>query len=187
MFDRFKGLGVILLVSCVVECGGNSDGAVTSLPPMTKLMTLTAAQKTQLCNGILSYDAKNVSTADTCKLQGIATALFVLGSDSTLTDADLQSACSQTVTACNAAPIEAGTCPIADTSTCSADATIADVSMCIADDATAVNAAIAAYPACSMVTKAWLQANSTTINGGPAVPASCSALIAKCPNIMAAQ
>ena len=63
-----------------------------------------------------------------------------------------------------------------------ADATVADLTKCISDDTAALKSLIASLPACSALTKAWITANANTLGG--AAPASCTALDAKCPDIM---
>ena len=100
----------------------------TNLPPATKLMSLTPAQQTGIWMHLNNYSLHALSQASFCKYAGIATAAFLLASDSSTTDATLQSACSQTVTECNASPPDTSgsTCDFTGVSTCSADATIAD-------------------------------------------------------------
>jgi hypothetical protein len=155
----------------------------TNLPPATKLMSLTPAQQTQICNDVNNYSVHALSQASFCKYAGVATAAFVLTSDSSVTDATLQSACSQAVTECNASPPDTSgsTCDFTGVSTCSADATIADFNACISDQVSAENAAFASLPACSAVTKTWLNSNSSA--GTITAPASCVSLSAKCPDV----
>jgi hypothetical protein len=183
MLNRVKALGATLLVSGIIGCGGSSGGgSVTGLPASTGLMTLTPAQKTQLCNDVSAYVSRNISDADGCKLSGLIVALIAVSTEPTISDAQLQTACSDAVTSCNATPSQPGECTLGDTSTCSADATVADVSACISDDTAAVKSLIATVPACSALTKAWLETNANAL--GAAAPASCTALDAKCPDIM---
>ena len=73
MHNRVTGLGSIFLVSALIGCGGGS-GKPTNLPPTTKLMALTPAQQTQICNDFSNYSLHNISTANFCKYAGIATA-----------------------------------------------------------------------------------------------------------------
>jgi len=182
MLNRVKALGVTLLVSGIIGCGGSSGGgSVTGIPASTSLMTLTPAQKTQLCNDVSAYVSKNISDADGCKLSGLIVALLATATDPNISDADLQSACSQAVTSCNSTP-STGECTLGDTSTCSADATIGDLNMCISDDTALLKSVIAKVPACSGITKAWLDANANLL-ATPA-PASCTSLDAKCPDLM---
>lgn len=187
MHQWVKGLGAIFTVMAVLGCGGSSGGGgtPTSLPPTTKLMTLTPAQQTQICNDLNKYEANNLSKGDACKAFGILAAVLALTSDSTLPDSSLQSACSQAVTQCNSAPPDTSgsTCDFSGVSTCSADATIADLNTCAADEVTSTNAAFASLPACSAVTKAWLSSNPDATTGG-STPASCASLAAKCPDVM---
>lgn len=182
MHNRITGLASILLVSGVIGCGGGA-GTPTSIPPTTKLMSLTPAQQTQICNDVTNYSIHALSQASFCKYAGVATAAFLLASDSSTTDATLQSACAQTVTQCNASPPDTsgGTCDFSGVETCSADATIADFNTCITDEVSAENAAFASLPACSAVTKTWLNSNSSA--GTITEPASCVSLDAKCPGI----
>jgi len=182
MLNWVKGLGVTLLVSGIIGCGGSDGGggSVTSLPASTKLMTLTPTQKTQLCTDVSAYVSRNVSDADACELTGLLAGLLAVGLDPNSTDAQVQDACTQAVTACNSTP-STGECTIGDTATCSADATIADFNTCTTDNVTAVKSLIATLPACSALTKAWLEANAAMLAGLDS--ASCTALDAKCPDI----
>lgn len=183
MHNRVTGLGSIFLVTAVIGCGGGGSGMPTNLPANTKLMTLTPAQQTQICNDVTNYSLHAVPQASFCKYAGIATAAFVLASDSSTTDATLQSACAQTVADCNSAPPDTSgsTCDFSGVETCSADATIADFNTCITDEVAAENAAFASLPACSAVTKTWLNSNSSA--GSITEPASCVSLSAKCPGV----
>src|SRR3954465_7359723 len=105
MNNWVQGLGGIFLVTAVIGCGGSSGGGTpSSLPPATKLMSLTPAQQTQLCTDVTHYTANNISKANGCKFAGVESAVIVLAFDDTTTDAALQSACSQAVTQCNSAP-----------------------------------------------------------------------------------
>ena len=185
MHKWVKGLGVLFTVSAVLGCGGSSGGGTpTSLPPTTKLMTLTPAQQTQVCNDLGKYEAKNISQANACKFLGIFAAATALGTDSTLPDSSLQSACSQAVTQCNSQPASSsGNCDLSGVTTCSADATIAELNTCAMDEVAATNAAFGALPACSAVTKTWLNANPDP-TGGFTEPTSCTTLATKCPGVM---
>ena len=183
MHNRVTGLGSIFLVSAVIGCGGGG-GMPTNLPPATKLMSLTPAQQTQICNDISNYSVHNLSQASFCKYAGVATAAFLLASDSSTPDATLRDACTQTVTECNAsAPDTSGsTCDFSGVTTCTADATIANLNTCIADEVSAENAAFAALPACAALGRAWLTANGDAA-GSFTEPASCISLSAKCPDV----
>ena len=184
MHNGITGLGSIFLVSAVIGCGGGSGGMPTNLPPATKLMSLTPAQQTQICNDLTNYSVHNIPQATVCKFVGVEAAAIVLASESTATDAQLQDACSQAVTQCNATPPDTSgsTCDFSGVSTCSADATIADFNTCVTDEVTAENAAFGSVPACSAVTKAWLTANGDAA-GTFTEPASCVSLDAKCPDV----
>jgi hypothetical protein len=146
-------------------------------------MSLTPAQQTQICNDLNNYSLHNISQANFCKYAGVATAAFLLASDSSTTDATLQSACAQTVTECNGSPPDTSgsTCDFSGVATCSSDATIADFNACVTDQVSAQNAAFASLPACSAVTKTWLNSNSSA--GTTTEPASCVSLDAKCPDV----
>jgi len=179
MLNRVKALGATLLVSGIIGCGGGSGGgSVTSLPASTSLMTLTPAQKTQLCADTAAYVSRNISDADACKLEGFVGALIGLALEPTISDAQLQDLCNQGVAACMPAAAE---CTIGDTATCSADATIGDFSACTSDETAAVKNLVKMLPACSALTSAWITANA---GAAGMVPASCTALDAKCPDIM---
>ena len=185
MHQWVKGLGVLFTVTAVLGCGGSSGGGTpTSLPPTTKLMTLTPAQQTQICNDLTKYEANNISKAGACKFAGIFAASFILASDPSTPDASLQSACSQAVTQCNSQPPDTSgsTCDLSGVSTCTADATVAELNTCATDEVTALNAAFGSLPACSAVTAAYLNANPDP-TGGLTEPASCTALATKCPDV----
>ena len=185
MHQWVKGLGVLFTVSAVLGCGGSSGGgSPTSLPPSTKLMTLTPAQQMQLCTDLTNYAVNNISKANACKFAGVFAASFILASDPSTPDASLQSACSQAVSQCNSSPPDTSgsTCDFSGVSTCTADATIADFNACAKDTVSVENTAFGSLPACSAVTAAWLNANPDP-TGGVSEPATCASLDAKCPDV----
>jgi hypothetical protein len=147
-------------------------------------MTLTPAQQMQICTDVTNYTAHNISQANACKFAGVESAAFALAFSPDMTDADLQSACSQAVTQCNSTPPDTSgsTCDFTGVATCSADATIADFNACTTAEVSAENTAFGAVPACSALTKAWLTSNGDSI-GAIVEPASCTSLAAKCPDV----
>jgi hypothetical protein len=147
-------------------------------------MSLTPAQQMQLCTDVTNYTVNNISKANGCKFAGVESAIIVYAFDPSMTDADLQSACSQAVTQCNSAPPDTsgGNCDFSGVATCSADATIGDFNTCASAEVTAESAAFASLPACSAITGAWITANADTV-GTISEPASCVSLDAKCPDV----
>jgi hypothetical protein len=200
-------LGPALSISLLLGCGGATNGyppvggtgtggtggtsgtggtgATGGLPGNRKLMTLTEAEATQVCNDLGAYQVHNISQRGLCKFAGITSANLVATIDPTLTDADLQTACNLGVDQCNAYPSDPTTsCPLGEPSTCTPTPTVDDLTKCNVDDVAAVNATMAALPACSQITRAWLNANASTA-GMVQTPASCTALHAECPDILA--
>jgi hypothetical protein len=184
MHQWVKGIAVMFTVTAAIGCGGSSGGSPTSLPPSTKLMTLTPAQQMQICTDLTNYSVKNISQANVCKFAGITVAALVLASDPSTPDSSLREACSQAVTQCNSTPPDTSgsTCDFSGVETCSADATIADFNACAKDGVAAENAAFAALPACSAISASYLSSTSDPTTNIPEPP-SCVSLDAKCPGV----
>jgi hypothetical protein len=147
-------------------------------------MTLTDAQATQVCSDIICYENQNISTRNLCKLAGIQSAVLIATIDPTLTDADLANACNVGVDQCNSDPTGSGSCPLGEPSTCTSTPTVDDLRKCVMDDVAAINGTFAALPACSTLTRAWLNANGN-MAGKVTTPTSCTDLHAQCPDILA--
>jgi hypothetical protein len=179
----------MLVMSAAIGCGGGSDGAgpgVTRVPGTKKLMTLTPSDVTQVCTDLTGYEDRNVSSTAVCKLSGITSALLIATLDPTAADADIQTACNLGVDQCNSMPAGTGSCPLGDPTTCSPTPTVDDLTKCVMDDVAATNAVFEALPSCSALTRAWLSANGNSA-GMVTTPASCTALAAQCPDIVANQ
>jgi len=176
-------VGTIGLVALVTGCGGGAGG-ITSIPGNQPVMALSVEQDNRLCADFESYETHHLSRSGLCKFRGLTVALTLLAINSTPpTDADLQSACMNAVTQCDATPLQPpSTCSLGDTSTCAAVATVDDVSRCVVDDVAATNAALDAIPPCASLTQDWLNANGSTA-GTATTPASCTALAAGCPDV----
>ena len=190
MRNRVTGLWVTLLASVLFGCGGNDGGppvppGPTAIPGDRKLMTLTPSEAAVICDDLEAYQTFNISPRNVCKLSGIASALLLATIDPTFTDVELRDACNLGVDQCVAYPTDpTGKCPLAVPSSCTPTPTVDDLSKCVMDDVAAANAALAAVPACSAVTRAWLIANGANA-GQFATPASCTALAAECPDFLA--
>ena len=148
-------------------------------------MTLTPSEAALICDDLEAYQTFNISPRNVCKLSGVASALLLATIDPTFTDVELRDACNLSVDQCIAYPTDpTGKCPLGVPSTCTPTPTVNDLSKCVMDDVAAANAALAAVPACSAVTKTWLLANGANA-GQFETPASCTALAAECPDILA--
>jgi hypothetical protein len=169
--------------------GGDNGGpppGVTVVPGTKKLMTLTPSDVTHVCADLTSYEDHNVSGTAVCKLSGITSALLIATLDPTAADADIQTACNLGVDQCNSMPMGSGSCPLGDPTTCSPTPTVDDLTKCVMDDVATINAVYTALPSCSALTRAWLSANGSSA-GMVTTPASCTALAAQCPDIVAMQ
>ena len=192
MRNRVSGPWVMLLASMLLAaCGGGDGGGPPGPPDMTaisgdsKLMTLTPSQAAQVCDDVEDYQTFNISPRDVCKLSGVASALLLAMIDPTFTDVELRDACALGVDQCIAYPTDpTGKCPLGVPSTCTPTPTVNDLLKCVRDDVAAANAALAAVPACTAVTRTWLLANGANA-GQFDTPASCVALAAECPDILA--
>jgi hypothetical protein len=174
---------VIALVGPVAGCGSSGSSGVTSVPGTKTLKDLTPAELATLCSDSASYFRTHVT--GTCKLAGFFTAALAAEFDTTMTDAQLQALCNQSVASCNSgAGADAG----ASSQTCEAPpatctATVSEYSACVTDDATAINSAFGSIPACSSLTRASLNASTADAGSGSTStpPASCTTLETKCP------
>jgi hypothetical protein len=157
--------------------GGRSGGAgggtsITGLGGDKPIGSLAPSDAAQLCKDAYAYFAKAVSQADLCKWAGLSYGI----SSSPVSDSALQQNCKTQESSCLTADP-----PIADCSAIPAmcAATVSQYSACIIDQAAAFNAAVAALPGCTTVTRPDLQGVWDYATGD--LPASCTAITDKCP------
>ncbi len=183
MHNRVTGLGSIFLVSAVIGCGGAS-GKPTNLPPTTKLMALTPAQQTQICNDFSNYSLHNLSTANFCKYAGIATADVLLASDSSTPDTTLQGrvrASSHGVQLGRARHLGRHL-RLQRRLDLLGGRDHRRLQRLRQRRGGRAGCRVRALPPCQTITKSWLNANGDTA-GQIYPPASCLSLAAKCPGI----
>ena len=144
---------------------------MTSVSGSIRLNDLSSEQATQLCKDI---DAANTATLEPtfCAATNLSNAVFsadwYLQDNPSATDADLQTECSQFLTANEAmgcfAPATCDATTIASSSP-SCTATVADVIKCIDENDAIVKKRLAVTPACDALTMSSLNAYVTP--GGP--------------------
>jgi hypothetical protein len=184
---------VAALVGCGSSSGGGGGGFSTSVPGGTKLSSLTTAQAAQLCTDLTTYESTQsaTQTADGCKQFGIDAAFEAQTSSSTtLTDAQLQAACTAAYSNCTSMDGGSGGQALCTSTTFAGEPTactssVSDVQKCISDMNSANATFYGALPACGALTTATLASAEATLNGdggssGPADPASCMPIEANC-------
>ncbi len=167
-----------VLMGCSDGGGGGGDHFSTSVPPSTMLNALSASQQQELCG-----DAQRFVTGlepDVCKEGAVIAA--ALESTSATTDSQLQMACSTAYNQCVGADSGAtGSCDFSNfDSTCMA--TVGDLAACANDDVSVLDQQAAAFPSCSSLTRQNLPAAATDGGTTTTTPASCTALMNKCPS-----
>jgi hypothetical protein len=181
----WSGLSAAVIMAIAAGCSSSGGGGATfstSVPSSSQANTLTPAQTTQLCNDLNSFANKELKSLNFCQVVGVLQAASDAMSDSTLTDSDLQTECSQFVTLCNAlfnTPDAGTTTSSCDPSMCTA--TVGQLTTCLNDQAVAAQKYSQMLPSCSMATRARL----ATVNpdAGPMDPASCTSLPAGCQDV----
>jgi hypothetical protein len=156
--------------------GSGGGGSVTTLPGTTAVNALSPTEVTQLCNDTYAYFGSAIAKATTCKWRGLAYA----ASSSAPSDAQAQSNCTSKESSCNQ------TDPWADNPGCNdipttCAATVAEYSSCISDEAAAFNQTVNGLKTCATLTRADTAALFDVMAAPP--PASCMALMNKCPDL----
>jgi hypothetical protein len=172
-------IGVLGSLNCGSGGGGSGGGSVTSVSGSKSLNTLTAAEKTQLCNDSGAYAGRVLSKANACKAIAFLGGIFA--DPPPQTDAEAQAACMTTYNQCLAAPATGGT-NTCDDIPANCTATVDQYSACLSEGVAAASQTFAAFPSCNMVT---LMSNpgGSGGSGGTSTPtsAACMAFQAACP------
>lgn len=185
---------VAALVGCGSSSGGGGGGFSTSIPGGTKLSSLTTTQAAQLCTDLTTYEntQSSTQTTDGCKVAGIDAAFGAqTSSTTTLTDAQLQAACTAGSSACTSVDAGSSGQALCDSTTFAGEPTtctssVSDVQKCLSDMSTANAAYYAALPSCGALTSATLASAEASLNGdggdsnGPPTPASCMPIETNC-------
>jgi hypothetical protein len=135
---------------------------------------LTSAETASICSDSEAYFNAHISVADQCKLLAVGLTTLATGG----TDASIQSTCTTFYTACTTGG-PSQTCDTGQFATCAPTATVTEFSTCFADNTAATKVVIDGLPACSALTAASLSTLNLTIPP----PASCTTLLAECPDI----
>ncbi len=158
--------------------GGSSGNSVTTLSGTKTIGSLSTDEATQLCDDTYGYFRSAIPQATACKWKGLAYAT----SSSAPTEEKLRSNCSTKQTSCLAAEPSAvwpnpGCAPVSSTCT----ATVADYATCIADEVAGFNQTVGGLPACADFTMDGTSAIWDVM--GADLPASCTSLNNKCPEL----
>ena len=183
------GLGMVFAV--FLGCGGSGSSGggpfTTSVRGSKPLNTLTTGEKMQLCNDAQAYFKTPAVRQQECRFSGFFAAALTAEFDPSITDAQIQQACTQAVSECVSSAADAGAgsttdmCNTSQTLPASCTATVADYSACVT---TIPETLASAAPACSSITRASLNtdagSDSTSATSSPA----CTTLQNKCPGIL---
>ena len=186
------GMGLVMLFGC--GSGSSSTGSTgggtafkTSLSGSKMLTALTASDKLQLCADLSTFLTSSSVRMSECRLVGNLGAAQVAASDDTITDANLQAACTASYAACISQSTDAGlgavTCEIDMAVPATCLATVADYSACINDYPQILGGSA---PACNTLTRASLSRDAgvaTTTTSGLPNTAACDAFVAKCSDV----
>ncbi len=177
----------LVSVAALLGCGGGGGSFSTSVPSGTKLTALTPAQDTQLCNDFQSYTTGTLEP-DTCRLAGFEASLALLGGTPAPTDADLQTACTQTYTSCltggdGGSGTTTETCDVSSApATCTA--TVGDLQNCLNAEQAQLNTVISAIPSCSTISMSNILTAAGKFAGeedaGTSEPAVCAQFDSTC-------
>ena len=187
----------VIAAAAALGCGGGSGGGgggggagtfTTSLPGSKPLSSLTDADKTQLCKDIQSYLSSPAVVSAECKLAGGLAASLTAALDDKATDAMLQTACAQAVTACTSGGADAGAAATGGQDPCAAatgsgatncTATVSEYSACVSD----LPKLFDVYPPCASITRASLNSDAGAGSVDPSSSSACAAVQAKCPDV----
>jgi hypothetical protein len=163
---------------------GNTSGTfTTSVPSGTKLTGLTSGQVTQLCTDIANFARAEEPTVCNAEapFNGLFAADFDLLVNPNATDAELRADCTS-ASADGGTCSSNGTCNIASIPS-SCQATVADYTTCLNQAITAELQYFAAFPSCSSITAASLNALFAADGGASASPmesATCAMFDSTC-------
>ena len=145
---------------------GGGGGPDTIVDRSKQLRELTPAELTKICQEL----APNL-TSVSCDLAGFISAGYAAAYDQSLTDQQIQAACTQTSNTCQSQqpPVD---CSEAGPAPTDCTATVDEYFTCIDDT-------LAQIPACGALTRKMLNGASTSLFD----PASCTTLEAKCPGL----
>jgi hypothetical protein len=164
-----------------LNCGGGSSGgggAVTTVSSSKALNTLSASEKTQLCNDSGAYAGRAISKADICKF-GVLFAVLLANPQ---TDAQARTICTSEYNQCLQAPASGSSSTVTcDEIPANCTATVGQYSACLSDGITAVSQTFAAIPSCSTLTLSDLDQGGSSGSDGGTTSAACAAFEAACP------
>lgn len=176
--------GLALLLG--TACGGddkneNTTGFSTGIDPSRPASSLSAAETQQFCkafDGLLEDPAIKGSL---CQVVSVIAASLLAGNG---TDAQLQMACTQGYNEClkDDGKAEPGSSSKCEKPAASCTATIGEIEQCFSDMKLAFVNLGKSLPACSALTKASIN-QSSPASAEPTMPASCTALEKKCPDV----
>jgi hypothetical protein len=200
-----SGVMVATLTAMAWGCGGGGgvhgggtdggDAAITGVNANKKLVTLSSSEKTQFCADLANYSNSVLIPAE-CRVAGLVSSLEAASNDSTLTDADLRSACSSASVQCglardgssapgpggDAASVPDGSAPDAGT-VCdglsippSCTATVRDITSCLSSE----EAYYDGFPSCDAVSRVVLDTLAADGGFSGASSPACSAMLAQC-------
>jgi hypothetical protein len=173
----------------LVGCGGGGGGGgggthfSTSVSGSAPVASLSGGQQAQLCGDIQHFASS--LTGDLCRAEAFLAAALLEATNSSASNADLQSACNAAYSDCVNASADAGTgqCDFSTINPATCTATVAQVSACLNDLGAQTDRAVAAFPSCSSVTAQSITSagSSATQDAGAGQPASCVTLNNVCP------
>ncbi|NLE86511.1 MAG: hypothetical protein GX607_08950 [Myxococcales bacterium] len=183
------GLGM-LAATLVPGCGGDDGGGggiSSGVDPTKRGDELSDDEVRKICEAGNDYVVRRSKEIDPCRFAGVLAAGIVAGLDATLTDAQLQEACTEGVRACQQTedrdPIfepDEDTCDdLSVPEECSAS--VEEIERCIKDSIDETLTMFTDLPACGSITRDFL-ANYT--GPEPQAPASCASLEETCPEAL---
>jgi hypothetical protein len=161
------------------NCATTGGAVVTSLCASAPLNTLSQAQTTELCSETSAYVEEAISRAIGCKYVAIVSA----ASNSSPTEAELQSACSARETACNqdTTIMGPGAMTLCSQIPPTCTATVEQYSTCVREEAELFEQEAGELTSCSALTFGNLSTVYDVPNAAVEAP-SCAAIKTACPN-----
>jgi hypothetical protein len=160
------GIGCSSTGDAVNNGAGGGGGQAIVVDKSKPLSDLTPAELTQICRDL----APNL-TSVSCDLAGFIAAGYAAAYNQSLTDEQIQAACTMTSNTCQSQQPPAD-CAEAGPAPTDCTATVAEYFTCIDDT-------LAQIPACGTLTRKLLSGTSTSLFN----PTSCTTLEAKCPGL----
>lgn len=135
------------------------------------------AEREQLCADANGFSSGSFTTADSCDQSGYTSASIMAQTNAEATDAQLQTACAEARDNClTDPPTVTSTCNAEDAPPATCTVTVGEAVACLNDVIAAIDAAYAAIPDCTELTRALITEHQMNPAEDPFDQPSCAGL-----------